>query len=178
VKISHLAPLLAAVFLLLMVTAITADAPQANKGNLCEVIVRPTKISNHYEFEIVLTNDQPIAAMALPFAITAGKNSINYASISFAGSRAAFCAAKIPNVDSANQRINLGLLASLAPPMRYIDPGTGTIAKLYYTVSNGTRLEDIKVDTTFFPPSNHLMAVPPDAKNNIKPDFKFSVIKD
>ena len=166
-------------FILILSTALVLAGENKNADNsVCEVIVRPTKIANHFEFDIVLTNNQPIAAMSLPFKITAGDHTLMYDSISFNGSRAEFCAAKIPNPDTANQKFNLGILASMTPPLKYIDPGSGTIAKLYYTGPKGIKLEDIQVDTTFFPPSNHLMGVLPDAKTNIYPDFKFSIYED
>lgn len=169
--------ILALIFILSAALVLAGDNKKAD-SNVCEVFVRPTKIANHFEFEIVLTNDQPIAAMSLPFKITAGKNTLTYDSISFDGSRAEFCAAKIPNSDTANQKFNLGILASMTPPLKYIDPGHGTIAKIYYTGPKGVKLNEIEVDTTFFPPSNHLMGVLPDAKTNIYPDFKFTILED
>jgi len=171
------AVLLLAVAVFVISTAVLV-AGEVKKANLCEVFVRPTKISNHYEIEISLTNDQPIAAMSFPFSITAGKKQMLYDSISFTGSRAEFCAAKIPNPDSTNQRFNLGILASMTPPLKFIDPGSGTIAKLYFTADKGTTLSEIHVDTVFFPPSNHLMGVLPDAKTNLYPDFKFTIVED
>jgi hypothetical protein len=169
--------LLLAVVVFMFSTAVLL-AGDAKNANLCEVFVRQTKISNHFEIEIMLTNDKPIAAMSFPFSIKAGKKQMVYDSISFTGSRAEFCAAKIPNVDTANQIFNLGILASMTPPLKFIDPGSGTIAKLYYTAEKGTRLNEVLVDTVFFPPSNHLMGVLPDAKTNLYPDFKFTIVED
>jgi hypothetical protein len=68
---------------------------------------------------------------------------------------------------------NLGILASMTPPLKYIDPGQGPIARLYFTAEAKTSLPNIVVDTTFFPPSNHLMGVLPDAKTNIYPGYEF-----
>ena len=165
-------------FIFILSTALVLAGDMKADDNVCEVIVRPTKVPNHFEFDIILTNNQPIAAMSLPFKITAGDHTLLYDSISFEGSRAEFCAAKIPNPDTANQKFNLGILASMTPPLKYIDPGSGTIAKLYYTGPKGVKISDIEVDTTFFPPSNHLMGVLPDAKTNIYPEFKFTVYED
>jgi len=175
VRLKQAVILITSALLLLSALAIAGD--KANKEpnkNLCEVIVRPTDKASHFEIEINLTNDEPIAAASFPFSIAAGDMMMYYDSISFAGSRAEFCAAKIPNPDTANQRFNLGLLASMTPPLKFIDPGQGTIAKLYYTGEKGVGLQDIIVDTVFFPPSNHLMGVLPDAKTNVYPGFKFT----
>jgi hypothetical protein len=169
--------LLAALFFIFSTAILIAGESKGDKANLCEVKLRPTKVKNHFEFEILLTNDQPISAMTFPFLITAGDKKMMYDSISFADSRAEFCAVKIPNPDTASQKINLGILTSMTPPLKYIDPGSGRIARLYYTGEDGTTLEDIKVDTTFFPPSNHLMGVLPDAKTNLHPAFKFTILE-
>ncbi len=164
-----------AALLLISALAIAGEkTKQVSKDNLCEVIVRPTDKASHFEIEILLTNDEPIAAASFPFLITAGEKKMYYDSVSFEGSRAEFCAAKIPNPDTSKQIFNLGILASMTPPLKYIDPGSGTIAWLYYTGEKGVALEDVIVDTTFFPPSNHLMGVLPDAKTNIYPAFKFT----
>lgn len=178
-RLKHVVLILALVGFMFTGAVLIADKPvESKKPNLCEVVVRPTKMEGHFEIEILLTNDKPIAAISFPFLITAGEKKMAYDSISFEGSRAEFCAAKIPNPDTANQKFNLGILASMTPPLKYIEPGTGTIAKLYFTGDKGTSLEDIKIDTTFFPPSNHLMGVLPDAKTNIYPDFKFTIAED
>lgn len=178
-RLKHIVLILALVAFMLMSAISFAGEPKTAKlSNLCEVIVRPTKIANHFEIEIILTNDKPIAAISFPFKITAGEKKMAYDSISFEGHRAEFCAAKIPNPDTANQIFNLGILASMTPPLKYIEPGTGTIAKMYYTGEKGTTLKDIEIDTTFFPPSNHLMGVLPDARTNIYPDFKFTIAED
>jgi hypothetical protein len=179
VRLKHIVLILALVAIMLMSAISFAGEPKTAKlSNLCEVVVRPTKVANHFEIEIILTNDKPIAAITFPFRISAGENKMAYDSISFDGYRAEFCAAKIPNPDTANQIFNLGILASMTPPLKYIEPGSGTIAKLYFTGDKGTTLKNIEIDTTFFPPSNHLMGVLPDAKTNIYPDFKFTVAED
>jgi len=151
---------------------------EVGKEDVCEVKVRPTEVKNHYEFEILLTNKEPINAMSFPFYISAGEKKMYYDSVSFEGSRAEFCAVKIPNPDTASQKINLGILTSMTPPIRYIDPGEGRIAKLYFTGDNGVTVNDIVVDTTFFPPSNHLMGVLPDGKTQIYPKFKYTVVEE
>lgn len=167
------------IFLIFMLGAIlvadntTATRPTADENNLCEVVLKPTDIKNHYLIELRLINDQPLAAIAFPLIIKAAKTEMMYDSISFAKTRAEFCAVKIPNADTAEQKFNLGILASMTPPLKYIDPGEGPIARLYFTSRDKTKLEDIMIDTTFFPPSNHLMGVLPDAKTNISPAFRF-----
>ncbi|MBD3218612.1 MAG: hypothetical protein GF310_10075 [candidate division Zixibacteria bacterium] len=170
--------LLTALLFIVSSAILIAQESKGGKENICEVQVRSTDVKNHYEIEILLTNNKPITAMSFPFLITAGEKMMYYDSISFANSRAEFCAVKIPNPDTANQKINLGLLTSMTPPLKYIDPGEGTIAKLYYTSDKGVMLKDIVVDTTFFPPSNHLMGVLPDAKTNIYPAFKYTVLEE
>jgi hypothetical protein len=175
VKAKQAIMLLAALLFIFSTAILLAGESKADKGNLCEVILHPTKAKNHYELEVLLTNNQPISAITFPFLVTAGDKKMMYDSISFSDSRAEFCAVKIPNPDTASQKINLGILTSMTPPLKYIDPGSGLIAKLYYTGEAGVTLKDIVVDTTFFPPSNHLMGVLPDAKTNIYPAFKFTV---
>jgi len=169
--------LLAALLFIFSTAILLAGESKGDKANLCEVKLRPTSVKNLYEFEILLTNDQPISAITFPFTVTAGDKKMMYDSVSFADSRAEFCAVKIPNPDTTNQKINLGILSSMTPPLKYIDPGSGRIARLYFTGEDGVTLKSIVVDTTFFPPSNHLMGVLPDAKTNLYPAFKFTVLE-
>jgi hypothetical protein len=177
VKAKQTIMLLAALLFIFSSAILLAGESKGDNKNLCEVKLRPTKAKNHFELEILLTNDQPISAITFPFLITAGEKKMMYDSISFADSRAEFCAVKIPNPDTTNQKFNLGILSSMTPPLKYIDPGSGRIARVYYTGEDGTKMQDIKVDTTFFPPSNHLMGVLPDAKTNLYPAFKFTVVE-
>lgn len=171
-------PVLSLILIFLFGAILVADKPVATRpapdeNNICEVVLKPTDIKNHYLIELRLINDQPLAAITFPLLIEAAKTKMMYDSISFAKTRAEFCAVKIPNADTAEQKFNLGILASMTPPLKYIEPGEGPIARLYFTSKDKTSLQDIMVDTTFFPPSNHLMGVLPDAKSNISPSFRF-----
>lgn len=170
--------LLTALVFIISSAILIAQESKGDEENICEVKVRPTEAKNHYEFEISLVNNNPINAMSLPFFVSAGEKKMYYDSVSFDGSRAEFCAVKIPNPDTTNQKILLGILTSMTPPLKYIDPGEGRIATLYFTGEDGVNVNDIVVDTTFFPPSNHLMWVLPDGKTQIYPKFIYTIEKE
>jgi hypothetical protein len=165
--------------LLLSVWAFAQEDPKG-KVDECTVVLNETAKADHWEVVINFTNDEPLFGLVFPLLIKSDKGRLRYDSTSFAGSRVADFAVKIPYEDTAftnkggGLKLNIGLIGSVGPEPTELQPGSGVIAKHYITgLDKGITTESIVVDTTFIRPANRITGTMIDAKTNIKPSFKF-----
>jgi hypothetical protein len=94
-------------------------------------------------------NDSSVSAITIPFLYTLGFATFD--SVSFSQSRIESLSFKTVNFDTLNNKVLLGAVPVEEPP---IAPGRGGFATFWFTALNS--LAGISLDTTFFPPANHL----------------------
>ncbi len=165
--------------LLLTVSAFAQGDP-VGKVDECTVVLNETAKADHWEVVINFTNDEALFGLVFPLLIKSDKGKLRYDSTSFAGTRVADFAVKIPYEDTAftnkggGLKLNIGLIGSVGPEATELLPGSGVIARHYITgLDKGITTASIVVDTTFIRPANRITGTMIDAKTNIKPSFKF-----
>ena len=126
--------------------------------------------SLHWEATVGLENAGPIVAMTLPFKWGSGRSPYNLDSANYAGLRTEYFALKTFRVDSTKQSVLIGLIADLGGNSPPLEPGSGTITRLYFTSRRASSPVPI-LDTTFVLPHNTLQLVTPDVRA-IKPKFE------
>ncbi|OGC77616.1 MAG: hypothetical protein A2Z27_03050 [candidate division Zixibacteria bacterium RBG_16_50_21] len=94
-------------------------------------------------------NDSAVSAITIPFLYALGFATFD--SVSFSQSRIESLPFKTVNFDTLNNKVLLGAVPVEEPP---IAPGRGGFATLWFTALSS--LAGISLDTTFFPPNNHL----------------------
>jgi hypothetical protein len=105
------------------------------------------------------TNDESIAALAVPLKLTAGLNRIVADSAVFTGGRCEKFAIQRFRADTAIQCALIGLIANFGPSKNQLAPGTGRLATIYVSSLEDKPIEKLAVDTTTMNPNNSLMAV-------------------
>ena len=165
--------------MLLFAASSWAQDDPIGKTDECKVVLKETAKPNHWEVEVNFTNDEPLFGLVFPLLIHSEKGKLTYDSTSFADSRIAKFAVKIPFEDTTftkkgkGLKINLGLIGSVGPKPYELQPGSGVIARHYITGDKNVTTKSIVVDSTFIRPANHLMGTMIDAQTNVKPKFKF-----
>jgi PKD repeat protein len=88
--------------------------------------------------DVNLSNTQPLSAVKIPVNFK-GQFHIQYDSISYVGTRAgAFDVKSVVNLDPYfNYRLTVSMYNTSSPDL---EPGSGTIAKLYFTIPGGTQV--------------------------------------
>ncbi|MEW5700984.1 MAG: hypothetical protein AB1792_01970 [Candidatus Zixiibacteriota bacterium] len=124
--------------------------------------------SLHWEVLVSLDNTQHLAAMTLPFRW--GRNSpFGIDSANYYGLRTEYFALKTFYPDSAERNILIGLISDLGSGLPPLEPGSGPIARLFFTSRTPTS-RPLVLDTTFIAPHNTLQVVTPDVRA-ITPQF-------
>jgi len=125
--------------------------------------------SAHWLATVTLTNAEIIAAMTLPFRWSG--RGILIDSVSYVQTRVEYFALKTFLPDSAAQTILIGLVPDLGMGLPPLEPGEGTILRMYYTGHSSAPATSLRMDTTFIRPHNTLQLVTPDVRS-IVPRFE------
>jgi hypothetical protein len=125
--------------------------------------------STHWEVVVWLDNQQTLAAMTLPFRWGHGHSPFMIDSASYYGLRTEYFALKTFFPDSAGHTVLIGLISDLGAGLPPLEPGSGPIARLYFT-SRAPTSRPLLLDTTFITPHNTLQVVTPDVRA-ITPEF-------
>lgn len=126
--------------------------------------------SRHWEALVDLANAGPIAALTLPLKWGNGHSPFRVDSANYADLRTEYFALKTFRVDSTRQAILIGLIADLGGDSPPLEPGRGTIARLFFSSPSPTT-QALTLDTTFVPPFNTLQLVTPDVRA-VNPQFE------
>ncbi len=123
---------------------------------------------------IYLQNDEELAAITVPLRYGQYFGEFTFDSVSYENTRVTSFALKITNNLDTTNAVQIGLLYALGGNQPPLGPGIGPIAWLYVTQSDTTNGHfPPAIDTTFFPPYNHLQLVTPGAES-ITPIFETS----
>lgn len=116
-------------------------------------------------------NDEEIGGVGIPLKYSAGVATLNFDSISYAGTRMETFAKQYHQVDTANQMVHFGGFPYMAPNQPPMPPGSGEMARFYISVVGDKKPGPFAVDTVTMKPNNSLMLVDRNAKS-IKPALK------
>lgn len=94
-------------------------------------------------------NDSSVHGITIPFAYVLGFATFD--SVSYTGSRVDSFVFKTVNFDTLSNKVLMGAIPVEEDP---VAPGRGLYATLWFTLNS--TLASVSLDTTFFPPSNHL----------------------
>jgi len=118
---------------------------------------------DQWQAVVSLTNDESVAAITLPLICTPGFSSYRLDSASYTDLRTAYFALKTFFPDTTRSTILIGLISDLGAGLPPLEPGSGPIARLFFTAMDGAT-GSLGVDTTFIRPHNVLQLVTPDAR--------------
>lgn len=154
-----------------IVSAISLQQGHAEpKGNYRVTIETEQIDSAHWEADVALENSGPIAALTLPLRWGNGRSGFRIDSADYSGLRTEYFALKTFRVDSVKQTVLIGLISDLGGDHPPLEPGEGTIARLYFS-NRGAKSSTLTIDTTFILPHNTLQLVSPDVRA-IRPTFE------
>jgi len=118
-----------------------------------------------------LKNIQPMAALDLPLQFSEG---VTLEEVSFEGTRSADFDFAYGSIDNDNHIVILGLIPMIAGQKSDLEPGTGVVANLIFTVNNPD-IKSIELTPITIPEPNHSpMFIYTDAKGEVqslKPDM-------
>jgi len=105
---------------------------------------------------IELTNDVPMAALDLPLTFSEG---VTLQEVIFEGTRSEDFDFRYANIDNANRTVIIGLIPMVYGEKADLEPGSGVIAKLVFTIDD-QNVRGIEINTTTTDkPSHDLMLV-------------------
>ncbi|GAB4323042.1 MAG: hypothetical protein Kow0074_14960 [Candidatus Zixiibacteriota bacterium] len=153
--------------LLALVSAASAQPPTAphdEYGILDTVSITVThRGGDQWIAEVELTNDENIAAVTLPLSWRPGTEKFRIDSANYKDLRTSYFALKTFFPDTTKGTILIGLISDLGTGIPPLDPGSGPIARLYFT-SIDDSANTLSIDTTFIRPHNVLQLVTPDVR--------------
>jgi hypothetical protein len=114
---------------------------------------------------VMLDNDEELAAITVPLKFGERVGQFVLDSVSFGNTRVAYFALKTTNSYDTLNAVLIGLLYCLDDNRPPLEPGTGMVARLYFTQKSNPEKEaqPLVIDSTYFPPYNTLELVTPSA---------------
>lgn len=114
---------------------------------------------------VMLENDEELAAITVPLKFGKHVGQFVLDSVSFGNTRVAYFALKTTNSYDTLNAVLIGLLYCLDDNRPPLEPGTGMVARLYFTQKSnpGREAVPLVIDSTYFPPYNTLELVTPSA---------------
>lgn len=174
---------------LIVATILLLQAPQGVRAQVREP-VRPSDVYGQmdtirveigptadarWEVVVYLTNDENLAAMTLPFRWGPRHGFYRLDSASYAETRTERFAVKTFYPDTLKETILIGLISDIGKGLPPLGPGSGPIARLYFTNVKHA-VKPLSLDTTFIPPHNVLQMVVPDVAS-VYPVFEVKPVK-
>ena len=114
-----------------------------------------------WEATVYVTNDESLAAMTLPLRWGPRRGFFRLDSASYARTRTEYFAVKTYYPDTLKETVLIGLISDIGRGLPPLEPGSGPVARLYFTNVNPTA-KPLTLDTTFIRPHNVLQMVTPD----------------
>jgi hypothetical protein len=106
----------------------------------------------HFDLEVRLYNDEELAGISIP--LTWDSPDISCVSASFAGTRIDYIATKDCIIDNANQQLTLYAIVFFE---NFLQPGSGLICTLHFSVAPTLSQQLVVVDSEFIPPATPLV---------------------
>ncbi len=164
--------------LLVATWSMTAHPQGRERASRSDEYGKPDSISveiantsgSQWEAIVKLTNDENLAALTLPFRWGPRHGFFRLDSASYAGTRTSYFAVKTFLPDTTKETILIGLISDLGRGLPPLEPGSGPIAKLYFTMLKNPA-KPLVIDTTFIGPHNVLQMVTPDVRS-VMPTFE------
>ncbi|MEK7775723.1 MAG: hypothetical protein AAB305_07550 [Candidatus Zixiibacteriota bacterium] len=128
-------------------------------GKIDTIYAELAKVSEKvWTITVGCTNDEALSAFSIPLHYTAGKAHLVADSAVFTTGRASAFDIKSFRCDTAIQVIMIGMIGSMGPVKKTVEPGTGALATVYLS-SLDIPIQKLKVDTCTAAPNNTLMAI-------------------
>ncbi len=135
------------------------------KPDTCRVAVFQDEKSNKAMVSVSVFNDEELAAMTIPFRFGNGTSPIRCDSVRFRRTRTDEFDMKTQLLDTTRQTVLIGLVADMSGNKAPLSKGDGEVARIYFTLPQNTKFQDVLIDTTWVKPYNILKFVTPDVKS-------------
>ncbi len=153
-------------FVLQLVLCLTGTAmagdPEDAFGNPDRVTAKIASLAKRGQWivGIYLQNDEELAAITVPLRYGTSVGEYRFDSASYVQTRVKDFALRITNNLDTTNAVQVGLLHALGGNEPPLGPGIGPVAWLYFTQQDtASGVYPPAIDTTFFPPYNHLQLV-------------------
>lgn len=165
--------------LLVVTAAAWADKDVAQKPeklqDRVQVVLRPGAAENQAVAVLSAANVNPGRVLSFPLKYGAGEESVQFDSISYAGTRVEYFKTKT-HTHFAERNALLMIMIAPHTPDGYanLKPGAGEIARIYFSSKGKFPLNSFRVDPVTLPPDNKLMYVT-DTFVGVEPAFEFQL---
>jgi len=163
------------IFMLVAQAGVAADKPgdRFGKPDIITVEIAPLAKPGKWIVGVLLRNDEELAAITVPLKFGRYVGQFTLDSVSFSDTRVDYFALKTTNSYDTVNAVLIGLLYCLDDNRPPLEPGSGLVARLYFTqkLNPDEKLVPLAIDSTYFPPYNTLELVTPSAVP-IKPVFE------
>ena len=165
-----LAVVLLLVWMALYSSSSFAQRDGFGKPDTCRIVVVQDEKSNQVTASISVFNDEILTALTLPFRYGDGKSPLKCDSVRFWRTRTELFDMKTQLIDTLQQTVLIGLIASMSRSKPPMEKGDGEVARIYFSILKGKKFQDFYMDTTWVKPFNTLKFVTPNVKG-IYPAF-------
>jgi len=145
-------------------------APEILTTDTLKIVLDSNPETGKYVYNLELTNSDTVFGLAIPVWFGIAQGTIQCDSASFVSTRLQGCNLfnGLLNNDEHKLLIGASNLSSAT-----LNPGSGPIAKLYFTISHPSSAWSISFDTTFFEPSSDFLIVQgPLPRHLVVPQFE------
>ena len=146
-------------FVALLVLPLLAVADTA-AGGADTVFADVARVNDHsFTITISCVNSKNIVGIAVPLKMSAGNVRVVADSADYAGGRVEKWSYLGFRPDSSIQCVTLGMVASVGPTEKFIEPGNGRLTTVYVSSLDGAKIDDLVVDTATTDPGNRLQFI-------------------
>ncbi len=143
-----------------------AHTDKFGKPDTIRITVFQDDSSKQVQVKVFLYNDEEIAAITVPikFGEAGEEPDLDLDSVIFRGTRVDYFQWQSAWLDSAENKIKIGLISAISSQVPMLKPGSGDIATMFFTIKENAKAEKIVLDTCTARPSVTLEMVHEDKK--------------
>lgn len=145
--------------------------PDTVRVGSCEAYPQST-----FTIPIYLYNDEPLLGLTIPLRLAQGRENITCDSVIFDMARAGNCQFLSAYIDDSAKSILIGIIPSLDSAERYIEPGDGEIARIFFSYAGSPESSVDTLTTGLLPPYNSLKFIGANITPFV-PEFKHGLIE-
>lgn len=154
-----------------------AHTDKFGKPDTIRITVLQDDSSKQVQAKVFLSNDEDVVAITIPIKFgEIGKEPDLYLdSVNFHGTRVDYFQWQSAWLDSSENRLKIGLISAISSNVSMLKPGAGDIAKIFFTIKDDAKPQEIILDTCLVKPSITLQIVHEDKKQKL---FSFTPVFD
>ncbi|MFW9842894.1 MAG: hypothetical protein ACFFES_18570, partial [Candidatus Thorarchaeota archaeon] len=141
------------------------NTPDPGIPDTVRVETKEVPATDSFAVDVFMYNDEELGGMSIPLGWSSSDFELD--TVLFDGSRVEYISARPVTIENTNQRVVVGVIVFFE---EYIQPGSGLLFTMHFRAKPGISDQVFTIDSTFFPPTNHLSLILANS-SNITPQY-------